>query len=224
MKPARQTSSIWCVCKLVLQRALERLAILAERLVIDDGGARCRRLRARCKPGGVGLVGNDQRDLGRIAGVLRGLDQRRHVGAAAGDQDGDALAGHAAHQTEVELAGVASRAACLSRAATTSPSCTTRLALALEHRGDRVGLARLDHRDHADAAVEGAQHLGLGDAAGLRPATGTPAAPGCARDRCARRVLRQHARDVVGKAAAGDVGQRLDAPWSRGSRRGSDFT
>ena len=66
MKPARQTSSILCACKLVLQRALERLAVLAERPVIDDGGARCRRRARALEPLGVGLVGDDQRDLGRI--------------------------------------------------------------------------------------------------------------------------------------------------------------
>ncbi len=45
------------------------------------------------------------------------------------------------------------------------------LALALEDRGDLAGGARIDHGDHADAAVEGAQHFLLGDAAGSRPAT-----------------------------------------------------
>jgi hypothetical protein len=41
-----------------------------------------------------GLIGNHQHDLCRISGVLGGLDQRHHVGAAAGNQDGDAFAGH----------------------------------------------------------------------------------------------------------------------------------
>src|ERR1051326_3785366 len=36
-----------------------------------------------------------------------------------------------------------------------------------KHLHDGVCLARLDHRDHADAAVEGSQHLVLGDIAHL---------------------------------------------------------
>ena len=74
------------------------------------------------------------------------------------------------------------------------------------------GLARRDHGDHADAAVEGAHHL-LGRARRRsRPARKTPAARRSReRSSSAAIILGQHARDVVGKAAAGDVRQRLDA-------------
>ena len=40
------------------------------------------------------------------------------------------------------------------------------LAFAREHRRTASALSGCHHHDHADAAVEGAQHLGLGDAAG----------------------------------------------------------
>ena len=42
--------------RVVLQRALERLAVLAERLVVDDRGGDAGRARARCKPLGVGSL------------------------------------------------------------------------------------------------------------------------------------------------------------------------
>ena len=54
---------------------------------------RCRRparRQARRRPAGS----THQRDLGRIRFVLRRLDQRRHVGAAAGNENGDAFAAH----------------------------------------------------------------------------------------------------------------------------------
>ncbi len=79
-----------------LQRALERLAVLAEFACDRRRPSRMPAAAARCNPSAAGLVGNNQRDLGRIGLILGGLDQRHHVGAAAGDQDGDALAGHAA--------------------------------------------------------------------------------------------------------------------------------
>ena len=68
-----------------------------------------------------------------------------------------------------------------------------------------------DDHDHADAAIEGAQHLGLGEppVSASQPNTGgTGIAAEIDLDADA---LGQHARDVVREAAAGDVGQRLDA-------------
>ena len=156
--------------------------------VIDDVGrdaVRAGALRAR----GVGLVGD-----------ARARSRPDSVGSFAASISAAMLEPRPEIRTATRLRAMASSAkveACrcsVTRglplaAGTTSPSRTHRLAFALEHRGDRVGLARLDHRDHADAAVEGAQHFLLGDAAGLRRAIGTPAAPARARDRCARRVF-----------------------------------
>src|SRR6266536_2566423 len=76
----------------------------------------------------------------------------------------------------------------------------------LAHRIDRVCL---HDGDHADAAIEGAQQLELGDAALL----GQPFEH--RQHRQPRQVdadaemLRQHPRNVVGKAAAGDMGEPL---------------
>src|SRR5215204_6296140 len=74
--------------KLLVERTLEGLALRIG-LVVDDRG---------CDPGGrrpreafrVRPVRDHQRDLGRVVGRLGGLDQRRHVGTAAGNEDGDA--------------------------------------------------------------------------------------------------------------------------------------
>ncbi|MGY3421809.1 hypothetical protein ACVWZW_002284 [Bradyrhizobium sp. F1.13.4] len=74
---------------------------------------------------------------------------------------------------------------------------------------DLVDLVRFDDRDHADPAIEGPQHFEFGDA-GLR---GQPFEH---RQHWQTRqidthteMLRQHARNVVGEAAAGDMGKPL---------------
>ena len=65
--------------------------------------------------------------------------------------------------------------------------------------------------DEADAAVEGLQHLGLGDAGGLaQPAEDRRQAPGVEVDVGAE-PLGQDARQVLGQPAAGDVGDAADA-------------
>ena len=51
--------------------------------------------RACGKAGGVGAVRENERDFGRELRRLRRLDQRRHVGAAAGNEDGDTFLHHA---------------------------------------------------------------------------------------------------------------------------------
>ena len=56
-------------------------------------------------------------------------------------------------------------------------SCSVRMTVSASALGD-------DHH-HADAAVERLQHLGVGEAAGLAPASRTPAAPRMTPGRCA---------------------------------------
>src|ERR1700731_4074181 len=73
-----------------LQRVFERLAILAVVFVIDHRRGNALRLRAR-QSGGVGPVGNHQRNFGRVVDRLRGLDERRHIRPTAGNEDGDAF-------------------------------------------------------------------------------------------------------------------------------------
>ncbi len=92
---------------------------------------------------------------------------------------------------------------------------------AMHHVDPRLG----DH-DHADAAVEGAQHLLVVEAASLgEPAEHRRQGPTGKVDVGGEAVW-QHARQVLGQAAAGDVRQRLDGagpdpppPVARDARR-----
>src|SRR6202045_1657361 len=79
-----------------------------------------------------------------------------------------------------------------------------------QNRGDLFDRIRFDDGDHADAAVEGAQQFEFGDAALLcqplehrqhrKPRQVDPDAE----------MLWQHAGNIIGEAAAGDVGKSLD--------------
>jgi hypothetical protein len=89
MNPPRQISSTLFSSSAALQHDLEAGAILAERLALDDGSWNAA-ARRPFQPAGVGAVGNDGDDLGRKIRRLCRLDQRGHVRAAPGDQDGDA--------------------------------------------------------------------------------------------------------------------------------------
>jgi len=79
--------------KRLVELALERFAVLAERLAFDGRGF---------DPGVTGLreaagardVGHHQNDFGGIVLGLRGLDQRGHVRAASRNQNGDAASCH----------------------------------------------------------------------------------------------------------------------------------
>jgi hypothetical protein len=84
----------------------------------------------------------------------------------------------------------------------------------------RLGLVGGDHDDHSDTAVEGAVHLGRGDVAGLlEPTEYGRRDPMGGIDACGG-TFRQHARQVFGQAAAGDVGKRMYAAGTdRGERR-----
>src|SRR6267154_741040 len=77
----------------------------------------------------------------------------------------------------------------------------------LRHLFDRFSF---HDRDHADAAVEGAQQFEVGDAPLFRqPFEHRQYRQPCQVDADAE-MLWQHARDVVGKTAAGDMGEALD--------------
>src|SRR5215468_10452254 len=77
-----------------LKRALEGGPIFPVWTVVDHGRGNGMRLRVG-EPRRIRPVRDYQRDLGGVGALLRRLDQRGHVGAATGDQDGDALLGHA---------------------------------------------------------------------------------------------------------------------------------
>ena len=70
---------------------------------------------AKASPGASALVGDHGDDLGRERPVGRGLDQRGHVGAAAGNQDGDASCASCSQRDALPgsmHAGVAGAARC----------------------------------------------------------------------------------------------------------------
>src|SRR6185437_6479022 len=79
-----------------------------------------------------------------------------------------------------------------------------------EHLGHLLDGVRPDDRDHADAAVEGAQQLELGDAALRRQPFEHRQHRQPRQIDADAKMLWQHARDVVGEAAAGDMGEPLD--------------
>src|SRR6267142_2704068 len=79
-----------------------------------------------------------------------------------------------------------------------------------ENRGDFFDFLGPDDSDHADAAVEGAQQFEFGDTALLRqPLEHRQHRQACQIDPDAE-VLWQHARNIIGETAAGDVGKALD--------------
>ena len=211
MKPARQTSSIRCACKLVLQRALERLAVLAERRVVDDGGRDAGGARRAASPGASGRWKRPARSrpdrpasfAASISATM--LEPRPEIRMATRLRAMRVTLRCRGGRCRSRAARPSARRRARRAARRVSPSRLSTAATLSAARG-------VDHGDHADAAVERAQHFRLGDAAGLRQ----PVEHRQHRD--AREVdaraeaLRQHARDVVGEAAAGDVRQRLDAP------------
>src|SRR4051794_4814165 len=96
-----------------------------------------------------------------------------------------------------------------------------RFALAAQGVGHGPRLAGGDHHDHADAVVERAVHLVVVDRRHLLQPREQFAARPAALLQVGGQAVRQHARDVLQQAAAGDVGQRLDAgvPGQRGQHR-----
>ena len=65
---------------------------IRKRTMGDDIGGDARRAGPR-QSAGIGLVGNDQGDLGRAVSLRAILDQRLHVGAAPGNENGGAQPG-----------------------------------------------------------------------------------------------------------------------------------
>src|SRR6185312_8988015 len=78
-----------------------------------------------------------------------------------------------------------------------------------EDRTDRVDRIRADDRDHADAAVEGPQEFELGNAPLLRQPFEDRQHRQTRKIDADAELLRQHARNVVGESAAGDMGEPL---------------
>ena len=162
-------------------------------------------------PARRGLFAGDQHDLVRRR---RLLDQRRHVGAAAGNQDGDAArlshGGVAVQSSSAPQlpAGACDRAAALARF--DRADAEDRLAGRFELAATTVRIVGCDDHGHADAAVEGARHFVRRDVAAFleqgeqrrqRPAAGID--DGVA-------TVRQNPRNILEKSAAGDMRKAVD--------------
>src|SRR3984957_17932930 len=78
-----------------------------------------------------------------------------------------------------------------------------------EDAADSFDSIGLDDRYHADPAIEGAQQLKLGDVALLRQPFENRQYRQTREINSDPQMLRQHARNVVGKSAAGVMGERL---------------
>ena len=139
-----------------VERRLEsRLARETPKVDRLGGDARFAR---RLEPGRVGPVGQHERDLGREVGPSRRRDQRLHVGAAAGYQDRRSNPpGHNGRRPSVITRGPP--------VGTSRPiRVGARPASASASRVSVFALLRNEDR-HPESAVEGAQHLVLGDPA-----------------------------------------------------------
>ncbi len=120
-----------------MQGALEAFPILAVNRVVDHRG---------CDPGirralqsdGVGAVRYHEADLRGIIRFAGGLDQRGHVGAATGYQDGGPLAIHAALQRQVERAAIGH--ALVAASGHDLADHRRPFAMLAQHRQHRVGL------------------------------------------------------------------------------------
>ena len=168
------------------------------------------RPRARCEARRVGPVGDHQRDLGRIGRVLappRSAPPCWSRGRRSGWRRACAPCASAERSSAPAIAD----ARLVAAAATTSPIVTTRLAVARATPRHRVAPCRPRRTAIMPIPQLKVRSISvLGDAAGLRQPRNTGSTGTCAEIDAGAERLRQHARDVVGKSAAGDVGERLD--------------
>ena len=86
MKPARHTRSTSGLAQLRRDRPVERRAS-RKRLVIDHAGGEAGRRARASRPGGVGAIGDDERDRGVERPVRDRVDDRLQVAAPAGNQN-----------------------------------------------------------------------------------------------------------------------------------------
>ena len=121
---------------------------------------------ARAMPPAVSRSATTRTTWKPASGALRRAHDRLHVAAAAGDHHR-----HGQHPSIPRRRRRACRARPAPITAAVSPE-------ARSVRERRIDVGRRHHDDHADAAVEGAVHLGQRDLAGRRAASRTPASRG----------------------------------------------
>ncbi len=92
MNPARHTNSIPCATQGRIEGRIEAFPVRMRRVV--DASRRDAGLPGLGEPTGAGAVGKHEGDLGGKIRGPGGRDERAHVGASPGDQDGNAAAGH----------------------------------------------------------------------------------------------------------------------------------
>ena len=96
-----------------------------------------------------------------------------------------------------------------------TPISLTVSPVSLQRLGNARGIFPGDDDDHAEAAVEGAQHIvGRHLADVVQPVEDARGRPGAGVE-VGTQPIGQAARHVAGQAAAGDVGQSLDRAGRR---------
>ena len=156
---------------------IERFELVAPGidLVIDRRRGDARLPRER-QAAGLAAVRQNQRDFGGKIGRARRRDQRGHVGAAPGDED----RGAPPRRHSVRLPRRTTRAPSLATISPRRIGASPCSASASRRLGAR---ARPHERDHADPAIEGAQHLGVARRRRSLRASRTPAAARRRQDR-----------------------------------------
>ena len=150
MNPARQTSVTACRASSGRERGVVVVA-RAERAMVEHERVECRRLRARDKPAGVRLVGDDDGDARVETAALHGVDERLQVAAAPGDEYADRRAG-CSRLSVVDHAAVTRDGGSPIATAPGSPAAASIISAAI-----LVRLRADDH--HPDPHVERAQHV-----------------------------------------------------------------
>ena len=158
---------------------------------------------AQASPSQGRIVGSDERHLGGMSRIPRIRHERPHVRAAPRDEDGGATPRRSAHQRRVPR--IVTRAS--PPAGTSTPMRETLSPAATRSADTAASAGARTTTAMPIPQLKVRRHLGRGDVAGPRQ----PAEHGRRRERPEvegdAEVVGQHARQVVGEAATGDMGE-----------------
>ena len=165
--------------------------------------SRCPRLRACARPGRSGRFDKHQRDLGRISGdpsPLRSAPPCWSRGRRSGRRRAFLAM---ASPGEIEVPAIGDARARRPRPRTTSPRRTTVSPARDQRAATASASSGRDHRDHADAAIERAQHFAARrsrppsasqrktGSTGTRARSSAAPSPSAARAGCCREIRRR---------------------------------